>query len=469
MRLTLGAAATAYLGLPAGRASSQRPCKRTPVCEAGTRVCLASRPDGCPGCSHAVGKVLCGGAGQRQHGVLRRGLRLRLRTAQLLRDPSCACKPENTCQGINDPSVAGPKRNASCAAGKNRSAASSRAARRSAATRTRIASWASGSRLTRTSVRSPVGLGNSTARGAASAADHNEECCGDGCCSGQCCRGGGVAGAAPGSLVCGSSPGSCGCPGGHRCGEDCCPAGSECCRLSFSTDILKRFGGPRIGAARYSCCSPGLEKELLDGLESLPAPLVGVFRVERIGRWSAEAAMAESRPPRGSADALDALAGVANLAALASDRFRSGRPDSRSRRSVRARKPALAAISAGPGLDATAAQALNKLLTAEARAWTLVDAAAQAHARSLGAIRAHNARAAVSQARASGRFSAQAAKALRPLPGLRKAAATALQSAGTPEVTVSARQVLAFQTLRAPWRPACRPACPPQPTRSGQL
>jgi hypothetical protein len=112
---------------------------------------------------------------------------------------------------------------------------------------------------------------------------------------------------------------------------------------------------------------------------------------------------------------------------------------------VRARKPALAPISAGPGLDATAAQALNKLLSAEARAWTLVHAAAQAHARSLGAIRAHNARAAVSQARASGRFSAQAAKALRPLPGLRKAAASALQTAGTPEVTLSARQVLAFQ------------------------
>jgi hypothetical protein len=198
--------------------------------------------------------------------------------------------------------------------------------------------------------------------------------------------------------------------------------------------------------AVYSCCSPGLEKELLDGLESIPNP-----RSEGYSASSASAAAARRERGRvaaspGSADALDALAGVANLAALAADRFTSGRPDSRYKRSVRARKPRLAPVAAGPGLDAAAAQALNKLLSAEARAWALVDAAGQAHARSLGAIRAHNARAAVGQARASGRFSAQAAKALRALPGLRQAAAGALGSAGTAEVTVSARQVLAFQS-----------------------
>ncbi len=292
----------------------------------------------------------------------------------------------------------------------------------------------------------PCEVGQFHCPGIGTCCDHTEECCGDGCCSGRCCQGDGTRWCCPGTLVCGSSPGQCGCPSGHRCGEQCCPAGSECCRLSFSTDLLKRCGGPRVGAARYSCCSPGLEKELLDGLESLPSPFAGAFSASSASAAGARRQRGRVAASPGSADALDALAGVANLAALASDRFRSGRPDSRYRRSVRARKPALAPISPGPGLDAAAVQALNKLLSAEARAWTLVDAAAQAHARSLGAIRAHNARAAVGQARASGRFSAQAAKALRPLPGLRRTAATALQSAGTPEVTVSARQVLAFQS-----------------------
>lgn len=269
--------------------------------------------------------------------------------------------------------------------------------------------------------------------GSGSCCDHTEECCGDACCSGQCCSRGGQRWCCPDGLVCGDSAGSCGCPGGHKCGEQCCPAGSECCRLSLNL--------PGVHLANYSCCSPGLEKQLRDALESLPGPWQSLSSA----RVSATGARRRTARGAGTEDALVAVAAVANLAALASDRLRSGRPDHRFRLPVRARKPALAPIAPGPGLDAAAARALDKLLAAEARAWALVDAAAVANSRSLGAIRARNARAAVSQARSSGRFSAKAAKALRPVPGLRRAAATALQSAGTPEVTVSGRQVLAFQ------------------------
>jgi hypothetical protein len=221
-------------------------------------------------------------------------------------------------------------------------------------------------------------------------------------------------------------------------------------------DIFNILGRNAPRHTTYSCCTPGLEKDLLDDLESTPP----IFPFGNFFGSAASAGGARRRQGRaaaapGSADALDALAAVANLAALATDRLRSGRPDSRYRRPVRARKPALAPISPGPGLDAAPAQALDKLLATEARAWALVDAAALAHARSLGAIRARNARAAVNQARASGRFSARAAKALRPVPDLRKATAAALQGAGTPEVTVSARQVLDFQeSLRRDGLPA---------------
>jgi hypothetical protein len=446
MRLTLGAAATAYLGLPAGRASAQRPCKRTPVCEPGTRVCVASRPDGCPGCCTPSEKCCVGAPDNANTACCDEAFGYDCGPLNFYGTPSCACKPENTCQGINDPICCRPEEKCIVRGGQEPVCCKQPCGKEECCFENE--DCVMGERLAPDTdfCAKPCGAGQFHCPGSGKCCDHNEECCGDGCCSGKCCRGGGSRWCCPGTLVCGSSPGQCGCPGGHRCGEDCCPAGSECCRLSFSTDILRRFGGPRIGAARYSCCSPGLEKELLDGLESLPSPPVSAFFASSASGAGARRQRGRVAASPGSADALDALAGVANLAALASDRFRSGRPDSRYRRPVRARKLALAPISPGPGIDATAARALNKLLSAEARAWTLVDAAAQAHARSLGAIRAHNASAAVSQARASGRFSAQAAKALRPLPGLRKAAAAALQSAGTPEVTISAREVLAFQS-----------------------
>ena len=267
-------------------------------------------------------------------------------------------------------------------------------------------------------------------------------CCGDGCCLGRCCKKGGEAWCCEDTDICSDTPGFCGCPQSQRCGNQCCEAGSVCCRVSVAGELM----GRHFGVGRYTCCSPGLEKELLDALEKFlhlePLPLWG-------GGAGASGQAAQRQRARvaasGAADALVALGAVQSLGALAADRLRSGSPDSRYRHPVKADKPALAPVAPGPGLDAAAAQALNKLLAAEARAWALLDAAATAFARSLGAIRASNVRAARGQARAYGQFAGKAAKALRPVPGLRAAAAAALQSGGTPEVNMTARQVADYQ------------------------
>lgn len=270
-----------------------------------------------------------------------------------------------------------------------------------------------------------------------------QNCCGDGCCRGNCCKKGGAAWCCDDTDICSDIPGFCGCPQSQRCGSLCCEAGAVCCRASVAGELA----GRHVGVGHYTCCSPGLEKELRDALEKL-------LHLEPLPLWgeAASASGQATRRPRaraatadGAADALVALEAVKSLGALAADRLRSGRPDSRYRHPVKADKPALAPVAPGPGLDAAGAQALNKLLAAEARAWSLLNAAAAAYARSLGAIRASNVRAARSQARSYGRFAGKAAKALRPLPRLRAAAVAGLQAAGTPEVNVTARQVADFQ------------------------
>ena len=111
------------------------------------------------------------------------------------------------------------------------------------------------------------------------------------------------------------------------------------------------------------------------------------------------------RPTRrlpGASDALVAIGAVANMGALAFERFFHSRPDSAYRRPVKAREPRLRPLRPGPGLDASAAKALHRLLSAEARAWALLNAAGTAQGRSLGAIRAKDLDTARRQARATG-------------------------------------------------------------------
>ena len=196
MRLTLGAAATAYLGLPAGRASSQRPCQRTPVCEPGTRVCVASRPDGCPGCCTPSEKCCVGAPDNANTACCDEAFGYDCGPLNFYGTPSCACKPENTCQGINDPICCRPEEKCIVRGGQEPVCCKQPCGKEECCYENE--DCVMGERLsgTRTSVRGPVGLGNSTARGAASAATTTKNAAGMAAAPGSAVVGVGVAGAA---------------------------------------------------------------------------------------------------------------------------------------------------------------------------------------------------------------------------------------------------------------------------------
>ena len=283
-------------------------------------------------------------------------------------------------------------------------------------------------------------------------ADHccpdDTDCCGKGCCDddGLCCQKEGRATTyewcCPRSYGCGlDTVGVCGCLAAQKCGTECCEQGTTCC-----TEVVGPFLGQRDPVPGGYCCGP--QPTRLDQLNNeIGRALDVLFNALAPFATASRALPARSAAAPGSADALVAIGAVSTLAALARESFRASRPDSRYRRPVRVLKPRLAPIAPSPGLDASAARALDTLLAAEARAWALANAAAVARARSLGALRAGNARAARSQAHAFGHFAGGTAKALRKLPRLRRAAAGALQAGGTPEVTLTMGQVRAAQAL----------------------
>ena len=142
--------------------------------------------------------------------------------------------------------------------------------------------------------------------------------------------------------------------------------------------------------------------------------------------------------------ALDALAAVNGQGAAAMLAFRNGKRDPAFRRRVAVKRVKPPTLTAGPGLDAGSAAALNKLLVAEARANALVAAAATALWRARAARVKGNRTAARSQLRSSASFAGQAATALTRLPPLRTAAANALGAGGVAEVYPSEEAVTAF-------------------------
>ena len=262
----------------------------------------------------------------------------------------------------------------------------------------------------------------------------DQQCCGRGCCphpttccdnsdtdSQTCCGRG---------YTCSSTEGlaDCRCALGLACGGQCCPPGQICasgrCRGPQWEDLEKV-----LDSLRSAISSAGAE-----------AGGAGGASARSVRRAAARTAAAP-----GASDALVAIGAVANMGALAYERFFHSRPESAYRRSVKAREPRLRPLLPGPGLDASAAKALHRLLSAEARAWALLNAAGTAQGRSLGAIRAKDLEAARRQARAYGHLAGQAGKALRRVPPLRAAAVAALQAGGAPEVTVTPAQAQAFQ------------------------
>ena len=101
----------------------------------------------------------------------------------------------------------------------------------------------------------------------------------------------------------------------------------------------------------------------------------------------------------------------------------------------------------GPGLDAASAAALNKLVAAEARAYALAAASAKALWRARAAKAKGQRALARRQLRASSKFAGQAASALKRVPALRSAAASALTAGGVTEVIATEDQVKAFLAM----------------------
>ena len=133
----------------------------------------------------------------------------------------------------------------------------------------------------------------------------------------------------------------------------------------------------------------------------------------------------------------------------------SSPPDRAYRRPVTVLRPRLAPLAPGPGLDASAAQTLHRLLSAEARAWALVNAAAVARCRSLGASEP-----ATLGRRAGRRGPTDASRARLPrrYVEFQPCAPRRLQRCrpgGAPEVTVDQSRRLRSRT------PSARAGCPP--------
>ena len=127
--------------------------------------------------------------------------------------------------------------------------------------------------------------------------------------------------------------------------------------------------------------------------------------------------------------------------------FGEGKPDRAFRRTVRVARAKPPKVVEGAGLDAGSAAALNKLFSAEARAYSLAAAAATALWRARAAKAKRQRALARRQLRASSKFAGQATSALKRVPALRKAAANALTAGGVAEVTASEEQVTALLAM----------------------
>jgi hypothetical protein len=211
----------------------------------------------------------------------------------------------------------------------------------------------------------------------------------------------------------------CVCDSGQTCGTRCCPAGSDCvgssCRkpppAPSDPDLLDRFKGYFQG--------------------------IGDTAASRGGGSARDARAAAVSPVSGALLALGAVSTQGQVAALAlGDHHR----DSAYRTKVRAPRPSPPKIASGPGLPATAAAALQAVVTAEATGYAQLLACATALARARGALRHHNVSAARTQSRAAARFADNASRRLKRVPALRIAAAVALRTAGVAEVTVTLGQ-----------------------------
>jgi hypothetical protein len=269
---------------------------------------------------------------------------------------------------------------------------------------------------------------------------------------------------------CGTEFGTCECPPARQCGGDCCTKDQECVRIGLIAGRTCLDKCPKNWHHDgYDCvCDKGRtcgvrccpEGTICEGSGCVkprePDKLPSLWDAfGNFGDMANQSAGSHGGGPRAqlrSAQATDpvaaallALAAVNALGVAAGGAFADNRIDGAYRRRVAAPRPSAPQITSGSGLDPAAARALEKLLAAEAKGFALTLAAGKALARARGATAAHNVGAARKQVLASAGFAAAAARALRPVPSLRKNALAALRSTGAAEVVATPEEVLALQ------------------------
>jgi hypothetical protein len=269
---------------------------------------------------------------------------------------------------------------------------------------------------------------------------------------------------------CGTEFGSCECPQSRKCSDACCKKDEECVRIGLFAGRTCLEKCPKdFHHDGYDCvcdkgntcgvrCCP--EGTACEGSRCVKPKEPDKFpslwdAFGNFGDVANQSAGAHGGGPRSQlrtaqatgpvAAALLALAAVNAQGVAAGSAFASSHVDRSYRGRVVAARPKAPQISSGPGLDPPAARALELLLAAEAKGFAFTHASAKALARARGAIARHDSRAARKQVAAAAGFAAAAAKALRPVPVLRKRALAALRSSGAAEVTVTPDQVLALQ------------------------
>jgi hypothetical protein len=285
---------------------------------------------------------------------------------------------------------------------------------------------------------------------------------------GWCCRAG---------EICGTTQfGDCTCTG-ILCGQHLCCQKGEICETNFfgsrnacvikcpdSKDPCQGGGdcctGDLICTINGCACPDGLVQSGIGVCVSAkkdagsPSPLQFIQNWLNMGAASSaahggssshavRARIAQSTTPAVDR-ALIAIAAVNGQAGAAQAAFSEGKRDPAFRHKVDVARVRSPSVVAGPGLDAGSASALTKLLTAEAKAYALVAASATALWRSRDAQAKGQFADAKSQLRASSRFAAEAAAALKRVPALRIAAAHALTAGAVAEVTPTEDQVTGF-------------------------
>lgn len=230
----------------------------------------------------------------------------------------------------------------------------------------------------------------------------------------------------------------CVCDHGQTCGVTCCKEGSEC----VGSKCVKPQDPSKTPSPWDAFTG------FFDSINQTAASRGGGSQ-----RRALVAIGAQATPAVANALVVLSALNAQGIAAGASLGVR--RVDPAYRRKVVAAKPSVPPIAAGPGLDPKAAAALQALVAAESNGFALALATGTALARSRGAIHRHDMTAARRQVLAAAGFADRAAKALRAVPALRAAAATALTSTGAIEVIATADKIVALlTTLRTSGIPA---------------